>query len=62
MVIDFYEGGNVAEVDKITVFWSDTFLNYWGYMYKQNELLGDFSTPDCLEVEKTFSHLKINWD
>lgn len=55
--IDLYYNGKKEEADEITTFWSDTRLCYWGYIYRDKKIIGDFNSSTLQEVQKAFSHL-----
>lgn len=62
MTFDFwYNIHTITDVDRIEIFWSDTRLLYTGWMYKNNEIIGDFTSPTCQEIEETFKHLNVHF-
>ena len=54
---DFYHNETPEQIEKISVFWSDDRLIYWGWAYKNGRIVGDFNAPTLQEIEKTFAHL-----
>ncbi len=60
--LDFWYNNKVSEVDAIDICFYPNGCYYAGNMYKNNKIIGDYTTKDSLEIEKTFSHLSINWD
>lgn len=62
MVKDMYYGNKPEEADKITIFFSDSRCCYWGHIYKNKEIIGDYNTPNSLEIESNFPQFTINWD
>ena len=61
MNLDFWYNDKIQEVDRITIYFSDADSIYRGNMYKAGKIIGDFSSPDSVEIEKTFSQLTFNW-
>ena len=60
--IDMYNGNKKQNADGIRVFFNDCGGGYWGWLYKSNDIIGDFSANDSVEIEKALPHLAINWD
>ena len=60
--IDMWYGDNHKECDKITIFFNDVDYMYWGNIYKNGKCIGDYSTNNSIEIERTFNHLCINWN
>lgn len=60
--IDMWYGDNYKDCDKINLFFNDIDARYWGWIYKNNKIIGDYTCTDSIELEKTFSHLVFNWD
>ena len=59
--LDMYYGDDVKNCDDVKIFFNDIDSQYWGWIYKDNKIIGDFNTSNSLEVEKIFSHLGIVW-
>jgi len=55
--IDLYYNDQKEAADKVTTFWSDTRCCYWGYIYRNKKIIGDFNANTIQEVQKAFSHL-----
>ena len=55
-------GNKITEADRIDVFFNGLTGDYRGNIYKDGQAIGDYSTPDSLELEKTFTQLAFNWD
>ena len=58
--VDFY--GKNGKPNGIRIFSNDTTGKYWGYLYKDLKIIGDFSADNSQEIENRFSYLNINWD
>ncbi len=43
MKIDMYNGDHATDADKIRIFFNDSTCNYWGWIYKNNNIIGDFT-------------------
>lgn len=43
MKIDMYNGDHATDADKIRIFFNDLTCNYWGWIYKNNNIIGDFT-------------------
>lgn len=56
--IDMYHGNKPSEADRVTTFWSDGRFTYWGWIFKNGEIIGDFNADSLQDVEKTFNHLR----
>lgn len=57
ITIDMYHGHGTQDADKVKVFWSDGRFTYWGWIFKNGEIIGDFNADSLQDVEKAFSHL-----
>lgn len=62
MRIDMWYGDSVKDAESVTVYFNDLAGTYAGNIYKGGEAIGDFSTADSVEIEKTFSHLNFSFD
>lgn len=52
---DFWYGDTIKEVAKVSCYFSDCDTIYRGNLYnKYNKIIGDYSTPDSVELEKMF--------
>lgn len=60
--IDMWYGNSHKECDKISVRFYDADSTYRGNIYKNNRCIGDYIATDSVELERTFNHLKFNWD
>lgn len=61
--IDLYNDDlKIKDCDGLKIFFNDLGAYYWGYVYKNNDVIGDFNCNNTNEIEKAFSHLKIDWD
>lgn len=61
MFLDMWYRNKPEEVDKISFSFSDLDCVYRGNCYVNGKCVGDFSTSDSLEIERTFSHLKFDY-
>lgn len=61
MTIDMYHGDNVKQVDRINIYWSDTNCNYWGWLWKDGQCIGDFNSRSTKEIENAFPQFCIEW-
>lgn len=59
--LDFWYNDKIKDVDSIDIHFYSNSCYYAGNMFKNNKMIGDYTTNDSLEIEKTFSHLVINW-
>ena len=55
MKIDMWYGDDVNKVDAVSCSFSDCDCVYRGWMYIGGKIVGDYSTKDSLEIEKTFN-------
>ena len=60
MNIDMWYGDDIKDVDEVTYTFYDRDCEYRGNLYKNGKMIGDYSTQDSTEIEKTFTWL--NWD
>jgi len=61
MIIDMWYGNKVEECDGIDVFFYPNGCIYRGNIYLKGKPIGDFSTTDSIEIEKTFKG-KFSWE
>ena len=61
MNVDMWYGDKVEDVDKIDISFSDADCVYRGNCYIGGRIVGDYSTTDSLEIERTFSHLQFDY-
>lgn len=54
MNLDFWYGNKIEEITQATVSFSDLDCEYRGNMYINGKCVGDFSSSNSVEVEKTF--------
>ena len=59
--IDMWYGDNIKDCDNVDIFFNGLDGCYWGWIYKDNKIIGDYNTRSSLEVEETFKHLGIIW-
>lgn len=62
MNIDMWHGDSYKESDKIDVNFYPNDGEYRGNIYKSGKCIGDYTCNDSVELERTFSHLKFNWN
>lgn len=62
MKIDMYNGDHATDADKIRIFFNDLACNYWGWIYKDNNIIGDFSAKNSTEINLYFLQFAINYD
>ena len=60
--IDMWYGDSHTEADKIDIFHYPNAGEYRGNIYKNNEMIGDYTCDNSIELEKTFTQLQFNWD
>lgn len=51
----------ISEITGVSMYFNDIDAYYWGNLYVDGKCVGDYRTPDSLEIEKTFSHLKFDY-
>ena len=54
MLLDFWYGDKLEDVNGVTVSFSDLDCEYRGNMWKGNKIIGDFSTQDSMDLYKVF--------
>jgi len=60
MNIDFWYGGKLEDVTRISCSFSDRDFIYRGWMYdSNNNVIGDYYTTNSVEIEQIF---KVNFD
>jgi hypothetical protein len=57
--LDIYDGITADAADKITVFWSDDRLCYWGWIYKDGAIIGDFDATDYFAIRGAFPQFSL---
>lgn len=60
--IDMWYGDKPTEADKIDIEFYDLYNEYGGNIYKNGEIIGDYSYKSSMELEKAFPHLQFNWE
>lgn len=55
MIIDLWYNDTLEDVTKVTRSFSDTDCIYRGNLYNGNRIIGDYSSRDSVEIEKTFN-------
>lgn len=55
--IEMYHDEKPEDADYITCLWSNTRCCYWGWIYKDNRIIGDYNATTLQAVEEAFSHL-----
>lgn len=60
MVIDMWYNDKLEDVNKITIAFSDIDCVYRGNLWKDNKIIGDFSTPDSMDLYKAFPWFDFN--
>lgn len=60
--IDMWYGDSPKDADKIDVTFYPNTCEYRGNIYKDGEMIGDYSCKSSLELEKAFPQLRFNWD
>lgn len=61
MIIDMWYGDKATDADDIDIFFSDCDCIYRGNIYRAGKCIGDFETPDSLEIADYFPQLDIKW-
>lgn len=61
MILDFWYNDKITDVTKITFAFYDCDCVYRGNMFINDKCIGDFSTSDSLEIERTFSQFAFNY-
>lgn len=59
--LDMYHNDNVKTCDNVKIFFNDCDGGFFGWIYKEGEIIGDFNAVNSLEIEETFRHLGIVW-
>lgn len=60
--IDMWYDNKPTEADKIDITFNDLDARYRGNIYKQGQIIGDYTCTDSTLLEKVFPQLVINWD
>lgn len=60
MKIDMYDGHKIEDADRIGIFF-DNNGDYWGWIYMNGDIIGDFNADGCEEIENAFKQFQINW-
>ena len=60
--IDMWYENKYTESDKIDICFYPNYGEYRGNIYKNNQIIGDYSCNDSIELQNTFSHLSFNWN
>ena len=60
--IDMWYGNKASEADNIFISFNGYTGLYVGWIYKDKKIIGDFSTPDSIALEKAFPQLVFNWN
>lgn len=60
--LDFWYDHTIEDVTKVSVSFNGSTGLYTGWMYRGEQIIGDFSAADSIELEKTFPHLNFKWD
>ena len=60
--IDMWYRNKASEADRIDVFFNGLTGDYRGNIYKDGKAIGDYSTPNSVELEAAFPQLTFNWD
>jgi hypothetical protein len=60
MKIDMYNGDHATDADKIRIFFNDSTCK--GLVYKNNNIIGDFTAKDSMEINLYFPQFTINYD
>ena len=52
---DFWYNDTIEDIARINCFFNDATATYTGWIYnKDNKMIGDYTTTDSVELEKTF--------
>ena len=62
MTIDFWYGNQIADVDKLDVFFYPNEGVYRGNLYRAGKMIGDYTTTSSTELEKSFPQINFVWD
>lgn len=57
IIVDMYYGDSIESADNITVFFNDADASYWGNIYKNGVVIGDYSANSDEAIRNTFAHL-----
>lgn len=60
--IDMWYGDDKKEADKIDINFYPNGCEYRGNIYRNGEIIGDYSCKDVALLEKAFPQLTFNWD
>lgn len=60
--IDFWYGNTIADVDRISIAFSDVDCVYRGNLYSHGRIIGDYTSSNSVELEKRFPQLKFRWE
>jgi hypothetical protein len=60
MIVDMWYGNKIEECDSVDVFFYPNDGRYRGNIYLKGKAIGDFTSVDSTEIEKTFKG-KFNW-
>ena len=60
--IDLWYGDKLENADRIDIFYYANDGIYRGNIYKAGRAIGDYETPDSLELPATFNQLTFNFD
>ena len=60
MTIDMWYGNKIQEINGIIINFSDCDCVYRGNVYIDEKIVGDFTTPDSIEIEETFAQFDFN--
>lgn len=60
--IDMWYGDSYKEADKIDISFYDQDCEYRGNIYIDGKIIGDYRCNDSVKLQKTFSHLKFDWN
>lgn len=61
MKIDLWYGDNLNECDAITCVFYPNEGEYRGNILKAGRYIGDYSTSDSCEIERTFEHIGFHF-
>lgn len=59
--LDMWYKDSPLDADKIDIFFSDLDCIYRGNIYKNGEIIGDYSAKETKLIEKMFPQLIFNW-
>ena len=59
--IDMWYGDKKGDADRISIFFNDCDCAYFGNIYKNGRIIGDYSCSDSMQLEKLFPQLVFNW-